>query len=50
MIHYLIYADEQLLIQLFQNLIGNAIKYHSKETPKIHISFTKRRKSISFSV
>ena len=26
------------MVQLFQNLIGNAIKYHGKETPKIHIS------------
>ena len=34
----LIYANEQMMIQLFQNLIGNAIKYRSKETPKIHIS------------
>ncbi|HEX7467132.1 MAG TPA: histidine kinase dimerization/phospho-acceptor domain-containing protein, partial [Methanobacterium sp.] len=32
-----IYADEQLLIQLFQNLISNAIKYHGKETTQIHI-------------
>nr|WP_052374175.1 ATP-binding protein [Methanobacterium sp. SMA-27] len=34
----IIYANEQMMIQLFQNIIGNAIKYHSKETPKIHIS------------
>ncbi|WP_048190136.1 ATP-binding protein [Methanobacterium sp. SMA-27] len=34
----LIYANKQMMIQLFQNLIGNAIKYHSKETPEIHIS------------
>ena len=33
--------DEQLKIQLFQNLISNAIKYRSQETPKIHISATK---------
>jgi light-regulated signal transduction histidine kinase (bacteriophytochrome) len=26
------------MIQLFQNLIGNALKYHGDETPKIHIS------------
>jgi chemotaxis family two-component system sensor kinase Cph1 len=24
----LIYANEQMMIQLFQNLIGNALKYH----------------------
>ena len=31
-------AEEVLLMQLFQNLISNSIKYRSKETPKIHIS------------
>jgi PAS domain S-box-containing protein len=31
-------ADERQLIQLFQNLVGNAIKYQSPGTPKIHIS------------
>ncbi len=34
----LIYANEQQMIQLFQNLIGNAIKYRGKKTPLIHIS------------
>ncbi len=34
----LIYANDQMMIQLFQNLIGNAIKYHGKENPVIHIS------------
>ncbi len=31
-------ADEMQLIQLFQNLVGNAIKYHGPEIPKVHIS------------
>jgi PAS domain S-box-containing protein len=31
-------ADEVQLTQLFQNLIGNAIKYHSSGVPHIHIS------------
>jgi PAS domain S-box-containing protein len=31
-------ADSSQLIRLFQNLIGNAIKFHGKEAPKIHIS------------
>jgi len=31
-------ADETQLIQLFQNLVGNAIKYQSPGTPRIHIS------------
>jgi PAS domain S-box-containing protein len=29
------------LVQLFQNLIGNAIKYRSDEIPRIHVSATK---------
>jgi len=31
-------ADEMQLIQLFQNLVGNAIKYQNNKTPRIHIS------------
>jgi PAS domain S-box-containing protein len=31
-------ADDMQLTQLFQNLIGNAIKYQSPGVPKVHIS------------
>ena len=31
-------ADEMQLIQLFQNLVGNAIKYQSPGVPEVHIS------------
>jgi light-regulated signal transduction histidine kinase (bacteriophytochrome) len=31
-------ADDMQLVQLFQNLIGNAIKYQSSGIPKVHIS------------
>ncbi|HEY1204107.1 MAG TPA: chemotaxis protein CheB [Bryobacteraceae bacterium] len=31
-------ADEVMLMQLFQNLISNSIKYRGKERPKIHVS------------
>ncbi len=31
-------AEELLLVQLFQNLISNSIKYRGKETPRIHVS------------
>jgi PAS domain S-box-containing protein len=31
-------ADETQLIQLFQNLVGNAIKYQSPGIPRIHIA------------
>lgn len=33
-----IIADESQIVQLFQNLIDNAIKFRREETPKIHIS------------
>ena len=31
-------ADEVQLIQLFQNLVGNAIKYQSSGAPRVHVS------------
>ena len=31
-------ADEMQLVQLFQNLVGNAIKYQNPGLPMIHIS------------
>jgi PAS domain S-box-containing protein len=34
-------ADEMQLVQLFQNLVGNAIKYQKAGTPKVHISASK---------
>ena len=30
-------ADEQLMLQLFQNLVSNAIKYRSDRKPEIHV-------------
>ncbi len=44
-----ILADETQMIQLFQNLIGNAIKF-SSTTPKIHISAKKEADHYIFSV
>ncbi|HEX7468450.1 MAG TPA: ATP-binding protein, partial [Methanobacterium sp.] len=43
-------GDEKLNVQLFQNLIGNAIKYRSQETPKIHISAIKEKNQYLFSI
>jgi signal transduction histidine kinase len=42
--------DEQLMIQLLQNLIGNAIKYRSEKTPQIHISAKKESDQYVFKV
>jgi PAS domain S-box-containing protein len=36
-------ADRSQLTQLFQNIIGNAIKYRSTEPPRIHVSAKKNR-------
>ena len=37
----IVLADEMQLIQLFQNLVGNAIKYQSSSVPQVHISAVK---------
>jgi len=34
----IVMADETQLIQLFQNLVGNAIKYQRPGVPRVHIS------------
>jgi PAS domain S-box-containing protein len=31
-------ADEMQLVQLFQNLVGNAVKYQNAGTPRVHVS------------
>ena len=38
-------ADEGQLVQLFQNLIGNGIKYRGTETPLIHVSAERTEKT-----
>jgi PAS domain S-box-containing protein len=44
-------ADERQLIQVFQNLIGNAIKYQNPGVPRIHISAARNAdKKWTFSV
>jgi PAS domain S-box-containing protein len=35
-------ADETQLGSLFQNLIGNAIKFHGKKPPRIHVGVNKK--------
>lgn len=41
-------ADESQLIQLFQNLIDNAIKFHSKDPPRIQFDAKKKGKGWLF--
>ena len=43
-------AEEPLLVQLFQNLIGNALKYRSERPPQIHISAQAHRGEWRFAV
>ncbi|HIH94480.1 TPA: PAS domain S-box protein, partial [Methanosarcina acetivorans] len=45
-----IMADGTQLTQVFQNLISNAIKFRSKEAPKIHVSAEKEDDKWRFSV
>jgi PAS domain S-box-containing protein len=43
-------ADSTQLVQVFQNLILNGIKFHGEETPKIHIAAEKKASEWVFSV
>jgi len=46
----IINGNEKLKVQLFQNLIGNAIKYHGKDNPQIHVSAKKEKNQYLFSI
>jgi len=43
-------ADGRLLVQLFQNLIGNSIKFRAKEPPRIRISAEKHNREWAFAI
>ena len=43
-------ADESQLIQLFQHLIGNAVKFREEEPPGVHVSVEKKENEWLFSV
>jgi PAS domain S-box-containing protein len=45
-----IIADESQIVQLFQNLLGNAIKFHGKEPPRIHVSARQENNEWVFSL
>jgi PAS domain S-box-containing protein len=40
-----VHADETQLGQLFQNLVGNAIKYRGSDLPHVHVSATRNGKT-----
>ncbi len=46
----IVMADKTQLMQLFQNLIGNAIKFRGKATPTIHIAAQRQEEEWLFSV
>ena len=43
-------ADEGLLVQVLQNLIGNAVKFKGTETPRVHIKADRQVDQWAFSV
>jgi len=45
-----VHAHEIRIVQLLQNLAGNAIKYHSAEPPRIHVAAQRRESDWLFSV
>lgn len=45
-----IYVNEYQMVQIFENLIGNAIKFHGNKDPKVHISVKKEDNEYIFAV
>ena len=43
-------ADGSQLVRVFQNIIDNAIKFHSKEAPRIHVSAQENKDEWLFSI
>lgn len=43
-------ADATQMVQLFQNLVGNAIKFHSEKQPKVHVGAERNGTEWIFSV
>jgi PAS domain S-box-containing protein len=45
-----VYFDDLQLVRLFQNLIGNAIKFRSDQAPQIHVSAVRKDSGWQFAV
>ena len=45
-----IWADESQIEQVFQNLVGNAIKFHGAAAPRVHVGVRKENQNWLFSV
>jgi light-regulated signal transduction histidine kinase (bacteriophytochrome) len=45
-----VYGDESQLVQLLQNLIGNAVKFRAAVMPKIHVSCTEKENEFALAV
>jgi len=43
-------ANEQQMVQLLQNLISNAIKFHGEKPPEIHVNVKRSKRQWQFSV
>ncbi len=43
-------SDSTQLVQLFQNLVGNAIKFHGDEPPRVHVSAEQKGGEWVFSI
>ena len=43
-------VDEIQLVQLFQNLVGNALKYHGEAAPEVHVSAQRSNGQWHFSI
>ena len=46
----MVYFDPLQLTQLFQNLVGNAIKFRSEKSPRIHIAASRQDNSWRFAI
>jgi len=43
-------ADRTQLMQLFQNLIGNAIKFHGRQPPRVHVACRRTERDWVFEI